>query len=132
MQTGFNACIGLAGAVLNYMFGGWSELLDLFLLVIAIDYVTGVAASIKEGAGLNSQTGFWGIWKKALMMLIVMLGHRFDEVLNADMFMAGFVYFFIANELISITENFGRLGVPLPERIRQLIEVLKERERDGK
>lgn len=128
---GFNAIVGVTGAVLNYMFGGWSELVQLFLLLIAIDYVTGIAASLKMGQGLNSAKGFWGIWRKGLMVVIVMIGHRFDLLLGTELFMAGFISFYLANELISITENFGQLGVPLPGKIRKLIEALKEKSGDG-
>ncbi|RKN85424.1 phage holin family protein [Paenibacillus ginsengarvi] len=127
-QFGFNALVGVAGAILNYMFGGWNELVQLFFLLIAVDYVTGVAASLKSGAGLNSAKGFWGIWKKGLMIVIVMLGHRFDLLLETELFMAGFIYFYMANELISITENCGILGVPLPEKLRKLIEILKNKQ----
>ncbi|GAA3401362.1 holin family protein [Paenibacillus hodogayensis] len=124
---GFNTVVGIAGAVLNYMFGGWSELVQLFLLLVAVDYITGVAASIKVGEGLSSTKGFWGIWRKGLMVVIVMVGHRFDLLLGTDLFMAGFIYFYMANELISITENCGNLGVPLPEGVRKLIGVLKNK-----
>jgi toxin secretion/phage lysis holin len=126
-QLGFNTLFGIGGAVLNYMFGGWNELTQLLFLLIALDYVTGLAASIKMGKGLNSERGFWGIWRKGLMVLIVMVGHRFDLLLGTEIFMVGFTYFYLANELISITENCGRLGLPLPGIIRKLIEVLKDK-----
>ncbi|PYI56138.1 phage holin family protein [Paenibacillus flagellatus] len=127
MQFGLNAGVGVAGAVLNYMFGGWNELLDLFLLLIVLDYATGIAASIKTGKGLSSAKGFWGIWKKGMMLLVVMVGHRFDLVLGTDLFMVGFIYFYMANELVSIVENCGELGFPLPGGIRRLIEALKDK-----
>lgn len=131
-QFGFNTLIGIGGAVANYMFGGWTELTQLLFLVMALDYVTGIAASIKTGKGLNSEKGFWGIWKKGLIIVIVMVGHRFDLLLGTDMFMVGFIYFYLANELISITENCGLLGLPLPGAIRKLIEVLKDKGDDRK
>jgi len=126
-QIGFNAIAGVSGALLSYMFGGWNDLIQLFFLLIALDYITGIAASFKEGRGLSSMKGFWGIWRKGMMVVIVMVGHRFDVSLNTDLFMAGFTYFYMANELISITENCGKLGVPLPGRIRRLIEILKDK-----
>lgn len=131
-QFGFNCLIGIGGAAASYMFGGWSELTQLLFLVIALDYVTGVAAAIKTGQGLNSERGFWGIWRKGLMVLIVMVGHRFDLLLDVNMFRIGFTFFYIANELVSITENCVRLGVPLPGGIRKLIEILKQKGDDQK
>lgn len=127
MQTAVNTVAGVVGAIINYMFGGWNDLVQLFMLAVFLDYVTGVSASVKTGAGLNSDKGFWGIWKKGLMMLIVMIGHRVDAVLGTELFMAGFIYFYLANELISITENCGRLGLPIPDRIRKMIEILREK-----
>jgi len=127
MQASINATVGIVGAAVTYMFGGWSELVNVFLLLIAVDYVTGVAASIKSGEGLCSTKGFWGIWKKGLMLIIVTVGHRFDLLLGTDLFMVGFMYFYISNELLSITENCGKLGFPLPERLRKLIQVLREK-----
>ncbi|MEF3303718.1 phage holin family protein [Paenibacillus sp. GYB003] len=131
-QFGFSSAVGIVGAALNYMFGGWSELVQLFFLLIAVDYATGIAASLKQGRGLNSLKGFWGIWKKGLMVVIVMIGHRFDLLLGTNLFMVGFIYFYMANELVSITENCGKLGLPLPDRVRKLIEVLKNKQDDTK
>lgn len=129
-QFGFNAAIGILGATIQYMFGGWNDLVQLFFLLIVVDYVTGLAASLKMGKGLSSAKGFWGIWKKGIMILIVMIGHRFDVLLGIELFMTGFIYFYMANELVSITENCGHLGVPLPNKIRKLIDVLRDKQDD--
>jgi toxin secretion/phage lysis holin len=114
------------------MFGGWNDMIQLLFLLMALDYVSGVAASLKSGKGLSSEKGFWGIWRKGLMIVIVMIGHRFDVLLGTHIFMAGFTYFYLANELISITENFGILGVPLPTQLRKLIAQLKSKEEPKK
>lgn len=127
-QFSFNTLVGMLGALLNYMFGGWNEMTQLLFLLIALDYMTGIAASIKMGKGLSSEKGFWGIWRKGLMIVIVMVGHRFDVLLGTDIFMVGFIYFYLANELVSIMENCGILGVPLPTQIRKLIALLKNKD----
>jgi toxin secretion/phage lysis holin len=112
------------------MFGSWTESLTFLLLAMGADYVTGVAASIKEGKGLNSAFGAWGLARKGLILLVVLLAHRIDVLLNTeDVTMGAAIFFYIANELISITENYGRLGLPLPDRIRKMIAVLKERDK---
>ena len=119
--------IALFGTVGTYFFGGWSELISFFLLAIVIDYGTGIAASIKEGNGLSSSVGFWGIAKKGLMLLVVILAHRLDVLMGTDVIMIGSIYFYLANELISVTENYGRLGLPLPNWIREIIAIFKKK-----
>lgn len=124
-----SAC-GVLGSILTFMFGSWSESLTFLLLAMGADYVTGIAASIKEGKGLNSAFGAWGLARKGLALLVVLLGHRIDVLLGTeDVTMGAAIFFYIANEMISITENYGRLGLPLPERIRKIIAVLKEKDK---
>ncbi|MEK3883583.1 phage holin family protein [Paenibacillus sp. PL2-23] len=122
-----SAC-GVLGSIVTFAFGRWMESLTLLMVAMGIDYVTGVAASIKEGKGLSSAVGSWGLARKGLALLVILLAHRIDILLDThDVTMGAAVYFYIANELISITENYGRLGFPLPDRIRKLIEVLKSK-----
>lgn len=128
-QTIFNTICGFIGAAVTFAFGEWNQLLIIFLITITIDYFSGIAASVREGSGLNSEVGFWGLAKKALMLLIVMLAHHMDLLFNADVIMSGAIYFYLANELISITENYGRIGLPLPDKVKQLISALKEKDR---
>ncbi|CAH1230644.1 hypothetical protein PAECIP111891_06708 [Paenibacillus allorhizoplanae] len=118
---------GVLGAILTYSFGGWSELLSFFLLAMIVDYVTGIGASIKEKSGLSSKVGFIGIFKKFLMAVVVVMAHRMDILLGSNVIMTGSIYFYLANELISITENYGRIGLPLPTQVKQVIQVLKSK-----
>lgn len=119
---------GLVGSVITFAFGSWVESLTLLVVAMGIDYVTGVAASIKEGRGLNSVFGGWGLTRKGLMLLVILLAHRIDILLEtSNVTMGAAIYFYIANELISITENYGRIGLPLPDRLRKIIEVLKDK-----
>ncbi|NOU65241.1 holin [Paenibacillus sp. LMG 31461] len=126
-QICFNLITAVLGAIATYTFGGWSELISLFLMAILVDYVTGIAASIKEQQGLNSQVGYWGLARKGLMLLVIMLAHRMDILLDTDLMMTGAIYFYLANEFISITENYGRLGLPLPVFLKQMIQVLRSK-----
>lgn len=126
----FTTCSAAAviGSILTFSFGIWPESLTLLLAAMGIDYVTGVVAAIKEKKGLSSEIGSWGLAKKGLMLLVIMLAHRIDVLLvSEDMVMGASIYFYLANELISITENLGRSGVPLPDRLRDIIEVLKKK-----
>ncbi|WP_214630080.1 phage holin family protein [Paenibacillus agaridevorans] len=125
-----NSACGVMGAILLFAFGGWSESLTFLLVAMAADYLTGIAASLKEGKGLSSSFGAWGLARKGLSLLVVLLAHRIDVLMNTeDVTMGAAIFFYIANELISVTENYGRLGLPLPERIRKMIAVLKEKDK---
>ncbi|MGO4373310.1 phage holin family protein [Paenibacillus sp. 2TAB19] len=119
---------GILGSIVTFAFGSWIESLTLLVVAMGVDYVTGVTASIKEGRGLNSAFGAWGLARKGLMLLVILLAHRIDILLDLhDVTMGAAIYFYIANELISITENYGRMGLPMPDRLRELIEVLKRK-----
>lgn len=126
-QTALNLSSAVVGTFVSYAFGEWSNLMSLFLLAICIDYLTGMAASVKENKGLSSQTGFWGLARKALMLLIIMLAHRMDMLQGGQAIMIGAIYFYLANELLSITENYGRLGLPLPDQVKRVIHILKSK-----
>ncbi|MCU6710089.1 phage holin family protein [Paenibacillus sp. J5C_2022] len=123
-EFGFYSII--AGSI-GHLFGGWTGLLEIFFCAIIIDWFTGVAASLKEKQGLSSKVNFWGGFKKFLMILTVIFAHRIDLMLGLDWVMAGCIYFWLVNELISISENYARLGLPFPTPLRRLLSILKER-----
>lgn len=125
-ETSIKFLAAAFGSMISYFFGGWSDLLAFFTLTIAIDYVTGILASIKTGKGLNSAVGFWGITRKGLMLVMIILAHRIDHLFGLDYVMTGTIYFYLANEFISIAENYGRLGLPMPEQLKRIIGALKD------
>ena len=129
--TVFNSVIGGLGAFASYAYGGWTELMSFFLLAIAIDIVTGVMASVKEGSGISSAIGFVGLGKKVFMLIAILLAHRVDVLMGTSFVMDGAIYCYLANELVSITENYGRMGLPLPDALKRVISVLKDRSKDG-
>ncbi|MFD0958531.1 phage holin family protein [Paenibacillus chungangensis] len=130
MQVWICSLIGVLGSIITFAFGSWTESLTLLLVAMGVDYVTGVAASIKEGKGLSSAFGSWGLARKGLTLLVILLAHRIDLLMTTgDTVMGAAIFFYIANELISVTENYGRIGLPLPDRLRKFIEVLKDRQR---
>ncbi|MFH5182948.1 holin family protein [Paenibacillus sp. TAB 01] len=114
-------------AISAYAFGGWSSLLGLLALACAIDYGTGILASIKEGKKISSSVGYWGFMKKALMFTAIMLAHRLDVSQGTTVIMQGAVYSFLANELVSISENYARLGWPLPKPLQDGISFVKSK-----
>lgn len=125
-QTVLNGASGVLGAFIAFAFGGWHESLTFLLIAIGVDIITGMYASVKEGSGLSSAVGAAGLAKKGMMLLVIILAHRVDILLELDnITMMAAVYFYIANELVSITENYGRVGLPLPDKLRDIIAVLK-------
>ena len=115
------------GSAITFAFGTWTESLTVLLVAMAIDYVTGIIAAVYDGSGLDSKVGFWGLMKKGLILLVVLLSHRIDLVLGVDMAMGGAIAFYTVNELLSIIENYGRLGLPLPPQWKQFVRTLRNR-----
>lgn len=119
------------GAIVGFLFGGWSELLGILLAFVVLDYVTGVMAAYKEGT-LRSAVGFKRIPKKIMIFILVAVSHLIDRAVGTNgLFRDATIFFYLANELLSIIENAGRMGLPVPEQIRQAVEVLKGRSEKG-
>ncbi|OQP07031.1 holin [Geobacillus sp. 46C-IIa] len=119
------------GAVVGYLFGGWSELLGILLAFVVMDYVTGVMAAYREGS-LRSAVGFKRIPKKVMIFMLVAVGHLIDRAVGTNgLFRDATIFFYLANELLSIIENAGRIGLPVPEQIKQAVEVLKGKSEKG-
>lgn len=137
LKTGVCAMIGAIGAAISNLYGRWSEDMVTLLIFMAIDYITGVivAAFFKnsnksESGSLSSIAGLKGLMKKGVILLIVLVAHRLDISLGTNYIMVATVVGFIANETISIVENVGLMGVPLPEVIKKAIEVLHRKADD--
>lgn len=119
------------GAVVGYLFGESTGLLLVLFWMVIIDYVSGLAAGYTEKT-LSSKIGFKGIIKKVMIFVMVALAHLVDSALGTkNMFRDATIVFYIANELLSIFENAGRMGVPVPERLLQAVEVLKGKSKEG-
>ncbi|OPG98998.1 holin [Chryseobacterium mucoviscidosis] len=117
--------VAVVGSAATYFFGGWSGLLGVLLVFIILDYVTGVAAAGATGE-LKSKIGMIGIARKVFIFAMVAVGHLVDGILgDGHLFRDTVAYFYIANELLSLIENGGRLGAPIPPVIKQAVEVLK-------
>jgi toxin secretion/phage lysis holin len=113
------------GALLGYLFGGWSLLLQILLTFMVIDYVSGMIASYIKGE-LSSKIGFKGIAKKVMILFIVVAAHLLDQVLNTGQAVRdGVIFFYMGNELLSFVENAGRMGVPLPAQLTNAVAILK-------
>jgi len=125
MENIFKTIAAVGGAAASYLYGGWSHLLTILLTFVVLDYITGVAAAAKEGK-LNSEVGAWGIVRKVGIFVIVAVAHLVDRALgDAHLFRDAAIFFYLANELLSMIENTGRLGAPIPPALQRAVEVLR-------
>lgn len=126
--------IGVIGSIIAELFGGWTTDLQTLLIFMIIDFSSGlmVAALFKKSnktktGTLNSTVGFKGICKKCYILLMVLVAHRLDVTLATDYIKTAVIIAFIVNELISIIENAGLMGIPIPKVVTSVIDVLKKK-----
>ena len=123
----YKTILTVTGLITGYLFGGWSLLLQILLAFVIIDYVTGLLASGVEGR-LSSKVGFRGIAKKIMIFVLVAVGHLIDKAIgDGSMIQNAVIFFYLGNELLSILENAGRTGLPVPDQIKNTVEILKGR-----
>ncbi len=125
---------GAAGAAAAALFGGWDAPLCTLIIFMVIDYISGIilAGVFKrspnsENGALSSEAGSKGLFKKVMILFFVLIAHRLDAALGTEYIKNAVIIGFTANELISITENAGLMGIPLPGAVTGAISVLKNR-----
>lgn len=115
----------VTGAAVGWLFGGWDPLLQVLLTFSIIDYGTGLLASGVEGK-LSSKVGFKGIAKKVMIFILVAAGHLVDVTIGeGSMIQDAITFFYLGNELLSILENAGRTGLPVPKQVKDAVTILK-------
>lgn len=126
-RTDIKIALGEVGAVLGFFIGGADGLIRALIIFAVVDYITGVAAAAIEHK-LNSEIGFKGITKKLLLFCIVGVAHILDLYVigSGAVCRSAVVLFYIANEGLSIIENSARCGLPIPNKLRVILEQLKE------
>ncbi len=116
--------------IATLMFGEWSALLTILVALVAIDFITGMTASYLDGE-LKSNRGMIGIARKVFIFAMVAVAHLIDLLLvesgfeSTQLVMTMVIVFYAINEILSITENAGRIGLPVPDQIKSAIEILK-------
>lgn len=136
-KLSFCTALGLLGSFISRLFGGWTEDMVTLVIFMAVDFLMGlIVAGVfhnsdksKSGA-LNSRAGWMGLCKKGMILIFVLVAHRMDVLLEVSYIKTTVIVGFIANEAISIIENAGLMGIPLPEIIKKAVDILKDRERD--
>ena len=116
--------IALVGGFLTSLLGGWDMALKVLVLFVVLDYATGLVAAYGE-QNLNSRVGFRGIAKKILLFIPIAVAYWLDMLLGQEVLRSLAIFFYIANEGLSMMENLARAGVPFPEQIQEALEQLK-------
>lgn len=125
MENLLKITVGLIGSATTFMFGGWSALLQVLVIFIAADYLMGVLVAGYLGE-LNSKKGFKGIAKKVMILVLVAVAHAVDTILGGGHFVRdAVIFFYLANELLSILETVGKANLPIPNVLRKAVETLK-------
>lgn len=136
MKATLCTILGIVGAAIAALLGGWDMELKTLCIFMAIDYVSGLivagafkASTKSESGALESRAGLKGLLRKMAMLCAVLMACYLDRVAGTDFVRDATCMGFIANEALSIIENMGLMGVPIPEVIVNAIDVLKSKEK---
>lgn len=123
--------LSAVGGALGWFFGGMDGLIYALLAFVIADYITGVMCAIAD-KNLSSEVGFKGICKKVLIFVMVGIGHIMDTYLigNGEVLRTAVIFFYCSNEGVSMLENAGHLGLPIPAKLKDILEQLHDRTED--
>jgi len=126
--------IGVVGSFISKALGGWDAALTTLVIFMCADYFTGLLVAgvfhnseKTENGSLESRAGWKGLCRKGVTLLVVLVACRLDLVMGSNFIRDAVVIAFIANETISIIENAGLMGIPIPAAIMKAIEILKNK-----
>ncbi len=138
-DTFWTTLTAIGAGIVTTLLGGWDAALEILLIFVTLDYITGVAAAFKTKT-LKSSIGFEGLFKKGSIFLVVILAAQLDRITGnaAGVFRTATAFFFIANDGISVLENVGEMGVKLPSflskalaKMRDQNDKMNEEDEDG-
>ena len=123
--------VGVTGGFIAKLFGGWDSALVTLIIFMIIDYLSGLLVAgvfhkskKSENGALDSKAGWKGLCKKGMTLAVVLIAYRLDLALGLNFIRNAVIIGFMANELISVVENAGLMGVPLPVVINKAIDIL--------
>lgn len=133
----FCTAAGIVGSGIAYFFGGFNEGIYALLIFMLVDIITGILVSSvfhkskkTESGGLSSKVGFKGICKKITVLFLVGIAHQLDLILGLGVIRDAAVIGFICNEGLSIFENAGLMGIPMPKALSKGIDILQDKIED--
>lgn len=127
----FDSAVALLATFLTYLFGGWDIALAILITFMILDYITGIIVAVMKKT-LNSEVGFNGLVKKCTILVVLIVGAMLDRLLNNGdwVFRTLVAYFYIANEGVSLLENASNIGIPIPAKIKDVLEQLNDSQED--
>ena len=133
MKQGICTVIGILGAGVSWAFGGWDAAMAALLICMGVDYISGSIVALvfhnsnkSETGAYNSAYGLKGLCKKGLMLLFVLAAVQMDRVLGVDYVRDAVCIGFCSNEVLSIIENLGLAGIPMPQAVTKALEQLQK------
>ena len=137
MKEKYMAFIGAVGAAIVAALGGWDNILQLLVIAMITDYITGLmvagiwkASPKSKNGALESRAGFKGLCRKGVILTMVLIAHNLDLAMGVQYVRDAIVIGFAANELLSILENVGLMGVEYPTVLRTAIDALRKKGSD--
>lgn len=134
MKQGICTAVGIFGGAAAWAFGGWDTALAALLICMGVDYASGSIVALvfhkstkTETGAYNSAYGLKGLFKKFLMLLFVMVAVQMDQLLGTAYVRDAVCIGFCANEVLSIIENLGLAGIPMPEAVVKALEQLQKK-----
>jgi len=125
---------GMLGAAISWAFGGWDAAMAALVICISVDYISGSIVALvfhkstkSETGAYNSAYGLKGLCKKGLMLLFVLVAVQIDRLLGSEYVRDAVCIGFCSNEVLSITENLGLAGVPMPQAVTKALEQLQKK-----
>lgn len=127
METIFKSIVAVIGAIITFLLGGWSPLLQVLVIFIVMDYVLGFLVAATHGE-LNSSIGFKGIAKKVIILSLVAVAYAIDTIMgDGTLIRDAVIFFYLANELLSILETVGKTNLPVPDVLKKAVEKLNDK-----
>lgn len=122
----FAGLFSVAASLATWLLGAWDPSLQILMVFICMDFITGILYGFYSGE-LSSKVGYKGIIKKTGILFVIIVANLLDTLTGVPLFRIPVVYFFIAIEGVSILENLGKMGVPIPEVLLNKLAQLKEK-----
>lgn len=124
MKVTINAIFSFIATGFMWLVGGFDLAFKTLAIIMILDYITGVISAMYKKK-INSKIGFKGILKKSLYIIVIILATLLDNLLNQNVIRYVVIYFFVANDGISIIENIAKCNVKLPKKLTEMLEQLK-------
>lgn len=126
--NGIQIAFTALGGFLGWFLGGADGFLYALIAFVVIDYITGVMCAISDKS-LSSEVGFRGICQKVLIFILVGVGNLLDVYIlgEAGVLRTAVIFFYLSNEGVSLLENASRLGLPIPEKLKEILQQLHDK-----